>query len=87
MNWINAFEILCYIITAILLICLIVQLARRRSVLKAKRETDRTALVFWAAMYIYCLAALFSLGVFQAVPLYGVVSVLLALGTLALGAV
>ena len=49
-------------------------------------ENEMEALVFWAAMYIYSLAALVSPGVFQAVPLYGAVSVLLALGTLALGA-
>ena len=70
-----------------LLICLIVQVVRRRSILKAGRKTDWTALIFWVAMYLYCLAALFSLGIFQSVPVYGVISVLLALGTLALSVV
>ncbi len=70
-----------------LLICLIVRRFRRRSGLSAKRAAEWTALIFWAAMYSYCIAALVSLGVFQAIPLYGIVSVLLALGTLALCAV
>ena len=70
-----------------LLFLLIVQVIRRRSVLRAGRKTDWTALVFWAAMYIYCLAALFSLGIFQLVPVYGLISVLLALGTLTLSVV
>ena len=40
--------------------------------------------VFWSAMYLYCLAALWKLEIIQAVPLYGILGILLFLGTLAL---
>ena len=71
MNWINAFEILCYAITALLLCDMI-------------RKKDWVQPIFWAAMYGYCLASLWSLGILQAVPWYGLFAVILLVGTLLL---
>ena len=62
----------------------IMQIIKKRDVLSFKGKKDWVMLVFWAAMYGYCLVALFSLGIIQAVPWYGIMAVLLAFGTLAL---
>ena len=34
------------------------------------RTCDPVTVLFWSAMYVFCLAALYSLGIAQAVPLY-----------------
>ena len=66
---------------------LIFRVFRKRSEFTFAGRTDWPQLIFWAAMYGYCLAALWSLGILQAVPWYGFFAVLLAAGTLLLGAV
>lgn len=65
-----------------ILIRLIRQL--RRNKLSLKGHKDWLLLIFWAVMYGYCLAALWSLGIMQAVPIYGVFAMILAIGTLLL---
>ena len=70
-----------------ILVRLIMQVIRKRGELTFKGKKDWVLLIFWAAMYGYCLAALFSLGILQTVPWYGVLAVILATGTLLLGAV
>ena len=69
---------------ACILVRLIIQVIRKRGELSLKCRKDWVLLVFWAAMYLYCLASLFSLGILQAVPWYGVLAVLLAAGTMLL---
>ena len=66
-----------------ILIRLIMQLLRNK--LSLKGHKDWPLLIFWAVMYGYCLAALWSLGIMQAVPLYGVFAMILAVGTILLG--
>ena len=56
-----------------------------RSGLRFQGAKDWPVLIFWATMYGYCLAALWSLGILRQVPLYGLLAVILATGTLALG--
>ena len=70
-----------------ILVKMIIQIAKKRGELTIKGRKDWTVLIFWAAMYGYCLAALFSLGILQAVPWYGILAVVLTVGTLLLGAV
>ncbi len=72
---------------AFILIRLIMQVIRSRRNLTFKAKQDWTLLVFWAAMYGYCLAGLFSLGIPQTVPWYGAAAVLLSAGTLFLCAI
>ena len=69
-----------------ILVSLIMQVIRKRGDLALKGKKDWALLVFWAAMYGYCLVSLLSLGVLQAVLWYGIFAVLLTVGTLLLGA-
>ena len=64
---------------------LIVQLGLGNLTLRGRK--DWPLIIFWATMYGYCLAALWSLGIPQAVPLYGVFGAILAVGTLMLCAI
>ena len=70
-----------------ILVRMILQIIRRHGELTFKGRKDWTMLTFWAAMYGYCLVSLFSLGILQAVPWYGIFAVLLTVGTMLLGAV
>ena len=67
-----------------ILVRMILQIIRKHGELTFKGRKDWTVLIFWAAMYGYCLVSLFSLGVLQTVPWYGVLAVLLAAGTVLL---
>ena len=70
-----------------ILVKMIIQIVKKRGELTIKGQKDWVVLIFWAAMYGYCLVSLFSLGILQAVPWYGILVVVLAVGTLLLGAV
>lgn len=70
-----------------ILVRLIMQIVRKRDELTFKAPKDWIVLIFWAAMYCYSLAALFSLGILQAVLWYGILAVVLAAGTMLLGAI
>lgn len=70
-----------------ILVRMILQIIRKRRELTFKGKPDRPLLVFWAAMYGYCLAALSTLGILQARPLYGALAVALTAGTLLLVAI
>ena len=70
-----------------ILVRLIMQIVRKRDELTFKASKDWIVLIFWAAMYGYSLAALFSLGILQAVLWYGILAVVLAAGTMLLGAI
>lgn len=67
-----------------ILIRIVIQVIKELKAFTVKGNKDWTVIIVWAAMYGYCLAALVSLGIFNEVPLYGVLSVLLATGTLVL---
>ena len=69
-----------------ILVRLIMQVIRKRGELTLKGNKDWVQLIFWAAMYGYCLMSLWSLEILQAVPWYGIIAVLLTAGTLLLGA-
>ena len=66
---------------------LMLWIIKKRCELTFKGKKDWPLLIFWAAMYGYCLVSLFSLGILQTVPWYGILAVILAAGTLLLGAV
>ena len=69
-----------------ILVRMILQIMKNRGELTFKGKKDWVLLVFWAAMYGYCLVSLFSLGIRQAVPWYGIFAVVLTVGTLWLSA-
>lgn len=46
------------------------------------QKKDWTIIIFWFAMYAYCIAGLFKLGIMQALPLYGVFVTLLFVMTM-----
>jgi len=48
-------------------------------------QWDTPLLIYWSAMYGFCIAALIHLGIAGAVPLYFVFAIVFSLGTLALG--
>ena len=66
---------------------MLAQIIRGRCRLRFKGRKDWTLLLFWAAMYGYCLAALWSLEIPQSVPWYGALGIILAAGTLLLSMV
>ena len=70
-----------------ILVRMVMQVIKKGGELTFKGKKDWVLLVFWAAMYGYCLVSLFSLGILQAVPWYGILAVVLTAGTLLLGAV
>ena len=72
---------------AFVLIKLVIQIVVKRSRFTFKGKKDWTLLIFWATMYGYCLAGLFSLGIPHTVPWYGAAAVLLSAGTLFLCAI
>lgn len=76
------FSIWCYILLKILF-----WLIRNKGNLSFKGKKDWTLFVFWAAIYCYCLAALWTLGIIQAVPWYGALAVFLSGLTLVLSLV
>ena len=66
------------------LACLLLAIARSRNHFTLKGKKDVPVLIFWTAMYGYCLAALWSLGILQERPIYGLLALLLAAGMLML---
>ena len=70
-----------------ILVRMILQIIRKHRELTFKGPKDWVVLIFWTAMYGYCLVSLFSLGILKAMPWYGILAVVLTAGTLLLGAV
>ena len=70
-----------------ILVRMLAQIIRGRCRLTRKGKKDWVLLLFWAAMYGYCLAALLSLKIPQTVPWYGALGTILAAGTLLLSMV
>ena len=68
----------------VILACLLLAIARSRNHFTLKGKKDVPVLIFWTAMYGYCLAALWSLGILQERPIYGLLALLLAAGMLML---
>lgn len=67
-----------------ILIRLIFRIVSRHRDYSLAGDKDWALLVFWCAMYGYCLMSLWSLKILQTVPWYGIIAVLLAAGTLLL---
>lgn len=63
---------------------LIRHIIQQRNLLSFSGKKDWPLTIFWAAMYGYCLASLWSLRILQTIPLYGIFAVLLTCGTLLL---
>lgn len=75
-----AFVLLWLFIFVKLLMALIEK--REKIILKSKK--DPSLLIFWFSMYAYCIAALFKLKIFAALPLYGIFAFILFILTMAL---
>ncbi len=63
---------------------LLSQLYHKREKISFRGKKDWVLFSFWAALYGYCLAALWKLEILQSRPLYALLSILLATGTLTL---
>lgn len=63
---------------------LIMTLIEKREKIILKSKKDPALLIFWFSMYAYCIAALFKLKIFVALPLYGVFAFFLFIFTIAL---
>ena len=53
--------------------------------LQGQRQWDWPLLIYWSAMYGFCIAALSHLGISRAVPIYFAFAIVLGAGTLLLG--
>ena len=63
---------------------LIMTLIEKREKIVLKSKKDPALLIVWFSMYAYCIAALFKLKIFAALPLYGIFAFILFLLTMAL---
>lgn len=63
---------------------LIMTLIEKREKIILKSKKDPSLLIFWFSMYAYCIAALFKLKIFAALPLYGIFAFILFVLTMAL---
>lgn len=63
---------------------LIMTLIEKREKIILKSKKDPALLIFWFSMYAYCIAALFKLKIFAALPLYGIFAFILFVLTMAL---
>lgn len=63
---------------------LIMTLIEKREKIILKSKKDPVLLIFWFSMYAYCIAALFKLKIFAALPLYGIFALILFILTMAL---
>ena len=66
------------------LLKLVLSLINQRKHIIISQKKDWTIIIFWFAMYAYCIAGLFKLGIMQAVPLYGAFAILLFVMTMSL---
>ncbi len=64
------------------LIKLVLSLINQRKHIIISQKMDWTIIIFWFAMYAYCIAGLFKLGIMQELPLYGVFVILLFVMTM-----
>ena len=63
---------------------LIAVLISEKDNISFSQKKDWTLIIFWFAMYSYCIAGLFKLGIIKALPLYGVFAFIIFILTLAL---
>ena len=66
---------------------LISNLINNRDKIKVIKNKDYPLLIFWFAMYIYCICGLIKLEIIQALPLYGAFAIFLFIITLFLAIV
>lgn len=64
------------------LIKLVLSLINQRKHIIISQKMDWTIIIFWFAMYAYCIAGLLKLGIMQALPLYGIFAILLFVMTM-----
>lgn len=63
---------------------LLMTLIEKREKIILKSKKDPSLLIFWFSMYAYCIAALFKLKIFAALPIYGIFAFILFVLTMAL---
>ena len=81
-EWFSCLAFICLWCAVLLKLCVEGIKQRKQSTFKGQK--DRMLIVFWAAVYGYCLAALSKLGIFAAVPVYGAFAVFLTVLTMTL---
>ena len=64
---------------------IVIQSFRNRQKICASADRENLAVIFFAAMYVYCFAGLFSLGIFREAPWLLIFGLLLFIGTVFLG--
>ena len=79
------FACVAYLFLWILILAgMIVQSARKKLSFGFSIKHNWTTILFWVAIYGYCLAALWQLGIIQTIPVYGVFAVCMTVFTLLL---
>lgn len=58
-------------------------ISQRKNIFNSPKK-DWTIIIFWFAIYAYCIAGLIKLGIIQALPLYGIFASILFVMTMAL---
>ena len=66
------------------MIKLIAVLASEKDNISFSQKKDWTLIIFWVAIYSYCIAGLFKLGIIKALPVYGVFAFIIFILTLTL---
>ena len=82
------FACFAFVIIWILVLLIIIRaLIQNKPRLQKPAEWDLPLLIYWLAMYGFCIAALVHLGIAAEKPLYYIAGILLGVGTLTIGAV
>ena len=82
------FACIAFVIIWILVLLIIIRaLKQNKPRLQKPAEWDLPLLIYWLAMYGFCIAALVHLGIAAEKPLYYIAGILLGVGTLTIGAV
>lgn len=74
------------LIWVLVLVKLIAVLISEKDNISFSQKKDWTLVIFWLAIYSYCIAGLFKLGIIKALPVYGVFAFIIFILTLALAA-
>lgn len=56
---------------------LLAELMRNREKIRLAKNKDWTLIIFWFAIYAYCIVGLIKLGIVQAIPIYGIFAIFL----------
>lgn len=75
------------LIRTFIFIKLIGKLIKNREKIILDKPKDWTLIIFWSAIYAYCIGGLIKLGIIQALPIYGIFAVFLFALTISLACI